>query len=79
MTPTAKDPPKTNFVGAFCPFFPLCIDEGSFCSMPNQELGITEGSIRQQYCLNDRRRNIGFDTFLLKKIGIAGDETDEDK
>jgi hypothetical protein len=79
MTPTAKSMPKSNFVGAFLPFFPLCIDEGSFCSMPNQELGITEESTRQQYCVNHRRRNVGFDTFLLKRIGIAGDETHENE
>ncbi len=47
--------------------------------MPNQELGITEESIRQQYCANDRRRNVGFDTFLLKRIGIPSEEPNENK
>jgi hypothetical protein len=79
MTPTPRDAPKSNFVGAFFPFFPLCIDEGSFCSMPNQEPGITEESIRQQYCVNDRRRNVGFDTFLPKRIGIPSEEPNENK
>jgi hypothetical protein len=40
---------------------------------------ITEEAIRRQFPANDRKRNIGFDTFLLKKIGIAGDETHENK
>ena len=35
MTQTAKGPPKPKFVGAVFPFFPLCIDEGSFSECPN--------------------------------------------
>jgi hypothetical protein len=34
-----KDRRKPDFVGEVSPFFPLCIDEGSFCSMPNRERG----------------------------------------
>jgi hypothetical protein len=34
-----KDRRKPDFVGEVSPFFPLCIDEGSFCSMPNHECG----------------------------------------
>jgi hypothetical protein len=38
---------------------------------------ISEEGIRRQFPLNDRKRSIGFDTFLLKKMGIAGDENHE--
>ena len=41
-----KDHRKPDFVGEVSPFLPLCIDEGSFCSMPNHERG-TVGVIRQ--------------------------------
>jgi hypothetical protein len=34
-----KDYRKPNFVSEVSPFFLLCIDEGSFCSMPNHERG----------------------------------------
>ena len=34
-----KDHRKSDFVGEVSPFFPLCIDEGSFCSMPNHKRG----------------------------------------
>ena len=37
--PNRKDHRKPNFVGEVSPFFPLCIDEGSFCSMLNHERG----------------------------------------
>ena len=40
---------------------------------------ITDEGIRKQFPVNDRKRTIGFDTFLLKKIGIAGDETHENE
>jgi hypothetical protein len=40
---------------------------------------ITEEGVLQQFPVNDRTRSIGFDTFLLKKIGIAGDETHENE
>jgi len=40
---------------------------------------ITEEAIRHQFPVNDRKRSIGFDTFLLKKIGIAGDENHENE
>src|ERR1700685_1013494 len=36
-----KDHRKPNFVGEVSPFSPLCIDEGSFCSMLNHERGTT--------------------------------------
>jgi hypothetical protein len=39
VDPNRKDHGKPNFVGEISPFFPLCIDEGSFCSMPNRERG----------------------------------------
>jgi hypothetical protein len=39
VDPNRKDHRKLDFVGEVCPFFPLCIDEGSFCSMPNHERG----------------------------------------
>ncbi len=39
VDPNRKDHRKPNFVGEVSPFFPLCIDEGSFCSMPNHERG----------------------------------------
>ena len=32
--PHRKDP-ETGFVGEVFPFFPLCIDEGSFSECPN--------------------------------------------
>ena len=35
--PSRKDHRKSDFVGEVSPFFALCIDEGSFCSMPNHE------------------------------------------
>ena len=38
---------------------------------------ITEEGIRKQFPVNGRKRSICFDTFLLKKIGIAGDEIHE--
>ncbi len=41
MTPTAKDPPQSNFVGAVFPKKPLCIDRGRFCSMSNSERGVS--------------------------------------
>lgn len=31
---------RSNFVGEVFSFFPLCMDEGSSCSMPNRECGI---------------------------------------
>ena len=34
-----EDQRKSDFVGEVSPFFPLCIDEGSSCSMPNHERG----------------------------------------
>ena len=39
VDPNRKDHRKPDFVGEVSPFFPLCIDEGSFCSMPNHEGG----------------------------------------
>ncbi len=39
VDPNRKDYRKPDFVGEVSPFFPLCIDEGSFCSMPNDERG----------------------------------------
>jgi hypothetical protein len=39
VDPNRKDHRKLDFVGEVSPFSPLCIDEGSFCSMPNQERG----------------------------------------
>jgi hypothetical protein len=39
VDPNRKDPRKPNFIGEVFPFFPLCIDEGSFSSMPNRERG----------------------------------------
>ncbi len=34
-----KDHCKPDFVGEVSPFFPLYIDEGSFCSMSNHDRG----------------------------------------
>jgi hypothetical protein len=31
VDPNRKDHRKPDFVGEVSPFFPLCIDEGSFC------------------------------------------------
>ena len=39
VDPNCKDHRKPDFVGEVSLFFPLCIDEGSFCSMPNCERG----------------------------------------
>jgi hypothetical protein len=39
VDPNRKDHRKPDFVGEVSPFFPLCIYEGSFCSMPNHERG----------------------------------------
>ena len=39
VDPNRKDHRKPDFVGEVSLFFPLCIDEGSFCSMPNHERG----------------------------------------
>ena len=39
ITGNRKDHRKPNFVGECFPVFPLCIDEGSFCSMLNHERG----------------------------------------
>jgi hypothetical protein len=39
VDPNRKDHRKPDFVGEVSPFSPLCIDEGSFCSMPNYESG----------------------------------------
>ena len=39
VNPNRKDHRKPDFVGEVSPFFPLCIDEESFCSMPNHERG----------------------------------------
>jgi hypothetical protein len=39
VDPNHKDHRKPDFVGEVCPFFLLCIDEGSFCSMSNHERG----------------------------------------
>jgi hypothetical protein len=39
VDPNRKDHRKANFVGEVFRFSPLCIDEGSFCSMPNRERG----------------------------------------
>ncbi len=39
VDPNRKDHRKPDFVGEVSPFFPLCIDEGSFCSIPNHERG----------------------------------------
>ena len=39
VDPNCKDYRKPNFVGEVFPFFPLCIDEGGSCSMPNRERG----------------------------------------
>jgi hypothetical protein len=39
VDPNRKDHRKPDFVGEVSPFFLLCIDEGSFCSMPNHERG----------------------------------------
>ena len=39
VDPNRKDHRKPDFVGEVSPFFPLCIDEGSFCSMPNHQRG----------------------------------------
>lgn len=40
---------------------------------------ITEEAIRQQFPVNSRERSIAFDTFLLKKVGIAGEDTNGDR
>jgi hypothetical protein len=39
---------------------------------------VTEDTIRQQFPVNDRRRSIAFDTFLLKKVGPASEDTNGD-
>jgi hypothetical protein len=39
VNPNRKDHRKPDFVGEVSPISPLCIDEGSFCSMPNHERG----------------------------------------
>ena len=39
VDPNGKDYRKPNFAGEVSPFFLLCIDEGSFCSMLNHERG----------------------------------------
>ena len=39
VDPDRKDRRKPDFVGEVSRFFPLCINEGSFCSMPNHERG----------------------------------------
>ncbi len=36
VDPNRKDHRKADFVGEVFPFSSLCIDEGSFCSMPNR-------------------------------------------
>ena len=41
VDPNCKDYRRPNLVGEVFPFFPLCIDDGSFCSMPNRERGTT--------------------------------------
>ena len=46
VDPNRKDHRKPDFVGEVSPFFPLCIDEGSFCSMHNHERG-TVAVVRQ--------------------------------
>ena len=40
---------------------------------------ITEEALRRQFPANDRKRRIAFSTFLLKKIGIAGDDNHENE
>jgi len=40
---------------------------------------ITEEGIRRQFPVNDRKRSIVFDTYLLKRIGITTEETNENK
>ncbi len=39
VDPNRKHHRKPDFVGEVSSFFPLCIDEGTFCSMPNHEGG----------------------------------------
>ena len=51
--------------------------EGLYRGWKNER--INEEAIRRQFPANDRKRSIGFDTFLLKKIGIASDENHENE
>jgi len=47
--------------------------------MPSHERGITEERIRHQSSANDHRRIVGFHTFLLKEIGVANEENNENR
>ncbi len=69
VDPNRKDHRKTNFVDEVSPFFPLCIDEGSFCAMPNHERGTTTVTCEAPRATNGQALREQFD--LLRVGGCA--------
>ncbi len=69
VNPIRKDHRKPDFVGEVSPFFPLCIDEGSFCAMPNHERGTTTVTCEAPRAANGQALREQFD--LLRVGGCA--------
>ena len=72
VDPNRKDHRKTNFVDKVSPFFPLCIDEGSFCAMPNHERGTTTVTCEAPRATNGQALREQFDLLRVGGCAIRG-------